>query len=139
MLFFYNKVFTIITQKSYRVELHGGRVVCGRPYSQFFFLKIFKIWLTQPFNLGSSTHVDIITFQVFLKPLTIHITNIVWTDKPPYVLCNIFGQICSQKYRQFQLHLAARHMRIMHFNHIIILRIPTSHARSNFSKIFFHV
>ncbi len=52
---------------------------------------------------------------------TVYITNVIWTDKPPYILRNIFAQTCRQMYRQFQLHLAARRMRITYFN--LILRV----------------
>ncbi len=46
--------------------------------------------------------------------------QLLTTNKPPYGPCNIFGRICWQKCRQFQLYLAARRIRITHFNLIII-------------------
>ncbi len=64
--------------------------------------------------------------------------NVIRTDKSPYVLCNIFSLICWEKYRQFQLHLAARRNGVTHFNLIIILRVQTLHSKT-FKKIFFLV
>ncbi len=51
-------------------------------------------------------------------------------------VCVIFlAGYAGQKNRQFQLHLATQHMRIMLFNLITMLLIPT--LRSNLKKIFF--
>ncbi len=66
-----------------------------------------------------------------VSPNTLYITNVTWTDKQPYILWNVFGRICRQQYKQFQLHLTAV-FQPYYFTH-------SNFAFSNFLNFFFHV
>ncbi len=61
---------------------------------------------------------------------------LLWTYKPPYILCHLFRRICWQKCRQFQLYLAARCIRITCSNITCFIKslVAMSQTRSHQSQ-----